>query len=103
MTMEKAKIVNNSLQYRALLKRVSVPVENIVWGYIQVEDVKASMCCGNFNTEIGRAIFLDKTGKKHIIQYEGSDPAKKLLEDAKAANPDMAVGYTEENRKKYEA
>ena len=99
--MEKAKVQGNRLQYRKGFKTVEVPAEDIVWGYLQVEDVKATLCCGRFDTEIGRAIFVEKSGEKHVIQYEGTKKAKELIDKVKNANQDMAVGYNEENKQKY--
>lgn len=99
--MVKAAIENGHLIYRKFLKTIELPLQDILWGYLQIEEVKASMCCGSFNTEIGRAIFLDSRGRKHVIQYEGTDKARKLLEQAQKENPQMAVGYTPENRQRF--
>lgn len=100
--MAKVIIENGVLCYKKMFREVNVQTSAIVWGYLQLEDVKASMCCGGFNSVIGRAIFQEADGTKHVFQYEGKEHAMELLEQMKEANPDMAVGFTEENRKRFQ-
>lgn len=100
--MSKVMIENGVLSYKKMFREVKVPTDAIVWGYLQLEDVKASMCCGGFNSVIGRAIFQEAGGEKHIFQYEGKERAMELLDQMKKANPNMAVGYTDENRKRFQ-
>ena len=95
------KLQEGSLIFREGLKKVSISAENIVWAYLQVEDVKAGMCCGTFNTCIGRLIFQDNLGKRHSLQFEGTEIPEKLLSKLTELNPDMAVGFTEENKIKF--
>ncbi|MCI8823207.1 MAG: hypothetical protein HFI15_12015, partial [Lachnospiraceae bacterium] len=70
--------------------------------YLQQEDVSAKMCCGSFGAEIGRVIVLERNGKKEVFQFESMQEARELLEKLKEAAPDLAIGYTEENRKRFE-
>lgn len=99
--MQKFEIQGGNLVYKKLLKEITVPVKDLLWGYLQVEDVKASMCCGGFSTVIGRAIFLDRSGKKHVFQAEGEEAAREVLQMVQKANPGMAVGFTEDNKKRF--
>lgn len=95
------KISDNNIIYYKGFKKISVPVSDLVWGYLQLEDVKASMCCGSFNSVIGRVIFMDKDGNKHSYQHEGKEKASELLEAVASLNKDMAVGYTKENKERF--
>ena len=61
--MAKVNVENGKIIYRRFLKTCELPVENLVWGYLQQEGVSAKMCCGSFNAEIGRVIVLDRTAK----------------------------------------
>lgn len=96
------KIENNTITYHKGFKKVDLSIDSIVWAYIQLEDVKASMCCGSYNSVISRLIVLDTEGNKHSFQYEGKEKAGELLEKLTAINPNFAVGYTTENREKFE-
>lgn len=99
--MAKVNVENGKIIYRRFLKTCELPVENLVWGYLQQEDVSAKMCCGSFNAEIGRVIVLDKDGKRETFQFESMQEARELLERIQKANPNMAVGYTKENREAF--
>lgn len=83
--MAKVIIENGVLCYKKMFREIKVQTNVIVWGYLQLEDVKASMCCGGFNSVIGRAIFQEAGGAKHIFQYEGKEKAIELLEQMKEA------------------
>ena len=95
------KIIDKVLIYRKGIKKIEVPVSDFVWGYLQLEDVHSSMCCGGFDTVIGRVFLLDKNGIKHTFQYEGREKADALLSEISSLNPSMAVGYTDENKKRF--
>ncbi len=58
--------------------------------------------CGSFNAEIGRVIVLERNGKKEVFQFESMQEARELLAKIQEAAPDLPVGYTEENRKRFE-
>ena len=100
--MVQAIVEGNKLKYKKMLKTYEVDTKNFVWGYLQQEDASARLCCGTASFPIGRLVLLDNQGKKEIFQYEGLDEPRKLLEAIKASNPEMAVGYTEENRARFE-
>lgn len=100
--MAKVIVADGKLIYRKLLKQCELLIKDLVWAYLQQEDVSAKMCCGSFNAEIGRVVVVDKNGKKEVFQFESMQEARELLERIQEANPDMAVEYTKENREKFE-
>lgn len=100
--MAKVTVTDGKIIYKKLLKTCEIQMEDLVWAYLQQEDVSAKMCCGSFGAEIGRVIVLDRNGKKEIFQFESMQEARELLARIQAENPDMAVGYTEENRRQFE-
>lgn len=100
--MAKVIVADGKLIYRRLLKQCELLIKDLVWAYLQQEDVSAKMCCGSFNAEIGRVVVVDKNGKKEVFQFESMQEARELLERIQEANPDMAVGYTKVNREKFE-
>ena len=100
--MAKVTVTDGKILYRKFLSSCELPVADLVWAYLQQEAVSAKMCCGNFNAEIGRVIVLSRDGKKEIFQFESMQEARELLEKLQKANEDLAIGYTEENRKRFE-
>ncbi len=96
-----AKVVNDKITWYYFLKKKELPLSDIAWAYLQQEDANARMCCSNASFPIGRVIVVKKDGTKEIFQYEGMEKPKDLLDSIKAANPDIAVGYTRENRERF--
>lgn len=99
--MAQIVIGENAVRYRKLFKQYEIPIEDIIWAYLQQEDVNATMCCGKASFPIGRLVLLNKNGQKEVFQYEGLDEPRKLLNALIEKNPRMAVGYTEENKKRF--
>lgn len=100
--MAKVTIEDGKIRYRRFLTSCELPVSSLVWAYLQQEDVSAKMCCGSFNAEIGRVIVVEQNGKKEVFQFESMQEARELLAKIQEVNPDLAVGYTEANRKRFE-
>lgn len=100
--MAKVTVTDGKIRYRKFLTACELPVTDLVWAYLQQEDVSAQMCCGGYNAEIGRVIVLERNGKKEIFQFGSMQEARELLERIQEANPELAVGYTEENRRRFE-
>ena len=100
--MARVTVENGRILYQRFLTICELPVADLVWAYLQQEDVSTRMCCGGFETEIGRVIVLERNGKKEIFQFESMQEARELLEKLKEAAPDLAIGYTEENRRRFE-
>ena len=96
------KLENGNLKYGRRKRETTVPVGEIVWAYVQVETVKTACCTGGFGMEAGRLVLLDSAGKTHIIACDRKEDAQKLLEKLKKINLQMAVGFTAENRAKFE-
>ena len=100
--MAKVTVADGKILYRKFLKACELPVSELVWAYLQQEDVSAKMCCGSYNTEIGRVIVLERNGKKETFQFESMQEARELLARIQEVNPELAVGYTEANRRRFE-
>lgn len=99
--MAKVTVTDGKIQYKKFLATCELPVTDLVWAYLQQEDVSAKMCCGSFHSEIGRVIILERDGKKESFQFESMQEARELLEQLKKANPDMKIGYTKENKERF--
>ncbi|MDE6960723.1 MAG: hypothetical protein K2P27_07665 [Lachnospiraceae bacterium] len=100
--MAKVMVENGKIIYRKLLDTCELLIADLVWAYLQQEDLPAKMCCSSFHAEIGRVIVMDRNGKKEVFQFESMQEARELLERLQKENRDLAVGYTEENRKRFE-
>lgn len=100
--MAKVIVEDGKIIYRKFLKTCEIQVADLVWAYLQQEDVSAKMCCGSFEAEIGRVIVVDKNGKREVFQFESMQEARELLEKIQKANPDIAIGYTKENRARFD-
>lgn len=100
--MAKVTVTDGKIRYRKLLTVCELPVTDLVWAYLQQEDVSAKMCCSSFNAEIGKVIVLERNGKKEVFQFESMQEARELLARIQEANPELPTGYTEENRKRFE-
>lgn len=100
--MAKVTVTDGKIIYRKLLKTCEILVADLVWAYLQQEDVSARMCCGSFGAEIGRVIVVDKNGRREVFQFESMQEARELLEKIQKANPDIAIGYTKENRERFD-
>lgn len=100
--MAKVTVTDGKIQYRKFLTACELPVTDLAWAYLQQEDVSAKMCCGSFNAEIGRVIVLERNGRKEVFQFESMQEARELLAKIQEANPDLPIGYTDENRKRFE-
>lgn len=101
--MAKVTVTDGKLIYKKYLKTCELLVKDLVWAYLQQEDVSAKMCCGSFQAEIGRVIVMERNGKKEVFQFESMQEARELLEQLQKENPDMKVGYTRENRERFGA
>lgn len=101
--MAKVELKDGKLVYKKMLMQKEIPAADVVWAYLQQEPVNARICCGRASFEIGRLVVIDRSGRREIFQYEGLDEPKRILDGLSAANPSMAVGYTDENRARFGA
>lgn len=99
----KVSIKDGKLMYKKMFKQYEMPMDSIVWAYLQQEDVQAKMCCGRPSFPIGRLIVQDGEGKREIFQYDGMDEPRRLLNEIQQANSSIAIGYTQENRARFGA
>lgn len=100
--MAQVTVTDGKIIYRKFLDTCELLVADLVWAYLWQEDVPAKMCCKNLEAEAGRVIVLDRNGKKEMFQFESMQEARELLARLQEENPDMAVGYTEENKRRFE-
>ena len=49
--MAKVAVSEGMIRYRKFLTVCELPVADLVWAYLQQEDVSAKMCCGSFNAD----------------------------------------------------
>ena len=78
--MAKVIVADGKLRYRKFLTACEILVSDLVWAYLQQEDVSAKMCCGTYHGEIGRVIVLERNGRKEVFQFESMQEARELLE-----------------------
>ena len=97
--MPKITITDDQIIHKKLIKTSILPFADLVWAYIQQEDVKTSVCCGPVHMEIGRVIAYTKDGRKTVFSFESVKEAEKLLDEIRKAAPHAAIGFTEENKK----
>ncbi|MCD7864164.1 MAG: hypothetical protein LUG61_11835 [Lachnospiraceae bacterium] len=100
--MANIMVTNEKITYRKLLKPCEIALDDLQWAYLQKQDLQSRCCCGSYASEIDRVIVTLKSGKREMFQFENMDEAKNLLARLQAAKPDLAVGYTPENRALYE-
>ncbi len=100
--MAAVTVAEGKIRYRKLFRACELPLERLRWAYLQQEDVSARMCCGSYSAEIGRVIVQDEDGNQEMFQFESMQEARELLERIRQARPDLAVGYTPENRERFE-
>lgn len=95
------KIENGKLCYGRRHKPTCVDAIDVVWAYVQVEIVKTACCTGGFGMEAGRLVLRESSGKNHIVACDRKEDAQELVELLAKLNPQMAVGFTAENKEKF--
>ncbi len=101
--MANVKVTEEKLLYRKMLKACEIPLQDLQWAYLQKQAVESRLCCGSYSSEIDRVIVVLKDGKKEMFPFENMEEAKELLSKLQEAKPELAVGYTLENRALYES
>lgn len=100
--MARVTVADGKILYRKRLESCEIPIADLVWAYLQQGEPTVKMCGNSMETEAGRVIVVDKNGKKEVFRFESMQEARELLARIQQANPDLAVGYTEENRRRFE-
>ena len=101
--MAKITVANKKIVYKKLLRKQEIALDDIVWAYRQQQDAETTFGGKSINLVINRVIVQDKEGKKTAFPFDRTDAAKKMLDEIAAAAPEIAIGYTEENKEKYDA
>lgn len=94
-------IENDKFVYRKLLARKEIPLEEILWAYLQIESGAGHMCCGEYDYKIYRVIVRLSSGEDIPFMFEKEAPAKELLELLRNASDRICIGFTEENKKRF--
>lgn len=100
--MAEAVVEAGRIVYREHLRICEIWLEDLVWAYLQAEDGSARMCGGSSEEEPGRVIVVDRNGKREIFRFASMQEARELLEKIHKAKPEIAIGYTEENRARFD-
>ena len=96
-----ATLDNGVLKYKQFFKEQELPVSDIAWSYLQNVSGATKVCCGGYGYEYWKLILYSKEGKKLTVQFSDDKAVHKLFEELKAANPEMACGFTEENKERF--
>jgi len=94
-------IENGKLIYRKVISKVEVPIEDVVWAYLQIESGSGHMCCGEFDYKIYRVIIHLASKEVIQFQYEKESIARDVLERLHQASDQICIGFTEENKKRF--
>lgn len=93
--MERYKNVEmkeTALSYKKWRKWVDVPYEDMVQAYRQVEEARASLCCGWAHFEIHRVILVTRDGKKTAVELPDRETGVEILDILKEKNPQIVIG-----------
>lgn len=93
--MERYKNVEmkeTAVAFKKWMKWVDIPYEDLVQAYRQVEEAKASVCCGRAHFEIHRVILVTKDGKKTPIELPDRETGVEILDILKKKNPQIVIG-----------
>ena len=73
-----------------------------MWAYRQQQDAGAVFRGKNMNLVINRVVVQGKNGVKTAFPFEKVEEAKKLLDRIAEEAPHVAIGYTAENKAKFQ-
>jgi uncharacterized protein (UPF0128 family) len=90
-----AYIENDNFHYETFLLKRKMPISEILWAYLQMEEVKLSVCCGRTNMVISRLILRTKT-KKITLELDNEERVNQILNELKAADIGIVTGYKRE-------
>lgn len=95
------KVENEKLIYKKALSRKELPVSDIVWVYLQIEEGTGGMCCGQYDYKIYRVVVHTASGEILKFQYENEKTARSVFDSISSSSSSIDVGFTPENKKKY--
>ena len=91
----------HELVWRRYLKHIYLPYADIVWAYRQVEESHVSLgCCGGVLQEF-RVILRAADGAQAALTFDREADAALLLTHLHAQCPTLPIGWTRENRARF--
>lgn len=100
--LEGAVLLEDCIVFRHGLKRFALPWNDIRWAYRQVEDSHVTLgCCGGVLQEF-RVIMRGEGENRSVVSFQREQEAIRLLETVARQNPGCAIGYTQENRQRFD-
>lgn len=93
--MERYKNVElgeTGISFKKWMKWVDIPYSDIVQAYRQVEEAKASVCCGRAHFEIHRVILVTRDEKRTPIELPDRETGVEILDTLKKRNPQIVIG-----------
>ncbi|MDR3259177.1 MAG: hypothetical protein LBT51_06110 [Fusobacteriaceae bacterium] len=90
-----AYIENDNFHYETFLLKRKMPISEILWAYLQIEDVKLSVCCGRSTMVVSRLI-LRTRAKKITLELDSKERVNEILKEFKDADIGIVIGYKKE-------
>ena len=96
------RATDRELVFRHYLKRLYLPYAEIVWAYRQIEESHVSLgCCGGVLEE-HRVVLKGRDGGAVALSFDRESDAARLLDFLHERNEACAIGFTRENRERFE-
>lgn len=87
--------------FRQKWKHYYMPYEELIWAYRQVAESHVTLgCCGGVIQEF-RVIMRPKQGEDAKVWFDRETEAVQLMDIIQQRNPDCAIGFTDENKKRF--
>ena len=98
LSQNKFSVTKDYIVFPLNRKRAYLPACEIVLVFIRIQDVKAQVCCGCANFPMSFLILRTASGQEFSVLLPSEESAKKALEEIKSTYPNIAIGFTAENR-----
>ncbi|MDO4357505.1 MAG: hypothetical protein Q4E13_13470 [Clostridia bacterium] len=85
------------------LHREYLPYAAVRWAYLRVEESRVTLGCCNGVIEDNRLMLVTADGCAVAVPFDRASYAEHALELVRRAAPHIAIGFTEDNRRKYAA
>lgn len=93
MEDKKIKLKDQELIYRKGFKWHALPYTEIEQAYLRIEEVNGRLCCGVANFDMYFLMLKTKSNTLIKIESSAKDIVKELLEELKARNNQIKIGY----------
>ncbi len=85
------------------LHREYLPYADVRWAYLRVEESHVTLGCCSGAIEDHRLMLITADGHAVAIPFDRAGYAEHALERVRQAAPRAAIGFTEDNRRKFAA